>query len=156
VSRVGVISDSHDNLDRVRSAVALFNSQGLDQVVHCGDIVAQFVLVEMSRLRAPVALVFGNCDGDRAALRSRAREYGFALGDGPYRFELGGKRFVANHKPMPAPDCDFLLHGHTHKLLHRPGAPTVINPGEAAGWLSGRSTVAVLDTVTSAVEFLDV
>jgi hypothetical protein len=156
VSRVGVISDTHDNLDKVRQAIALFNSLGVDEVVHCGDIVAQFVLVEMNRLAAPLLLVFGNCDGDRAALRSRAQEFGFTLVNGPHRFVLGGKRFVVNHQPIAATDCDFILHGHTHKLLHQPGAPTIVNPGEAAGWLTGKSTVAVLDTGTGAVEFHDI
>jgi putative phosphoesterase len=156
VSRVGIISDTHDNLDKVRNAIALFNSSGLDQVVHCGDIVAQFVLVEMNRLDAPLRLVFGNCDGDRAALRDRAQQFGFTISEGPQRFELGGRRFVVNHQPIAANDCDFFLHGHTHRLLHQPGTPTVINPGEAAGWLTGRSTVAVLDADTSAVEFFDI
>jgi len=156
VSRVGVISDTHDNLDKVRQAVGLFNSLGVDLVVHCGDIVAQFVLVEMNRLAAPLRLVFGNCDGDRAALRDRAQQFGFTITEGPQRFELGGKRFVVNHHPIATPDCDFFLHGHTHKLLHQPGAPTIINPGEAAGWLTGRSTVAVLDAGTGAVEFHDI
>ncbi len=155
MSRVGIVSDTHDNLDRVRQAVQLFNSFGLDQVVHCGDIVAQFVLVEMSRLTMPVCVVFGNCDGDRQALRGRAQQFGFTISEGPYRFVLDGKKFVVNHQPIVVSDCDYLLHGHTHKLCHQPGTPTVINPGEAAGWLTGRSTVAVLDTATDRVEFID-
>jgi putative phosphoesterase len=143
MSRIGVISDTHDRLDK-------------DRVVHCGDVVAQFVLREMSGLGMPVTAVYGNCDGDRAALRQRAEELGFSLHDGPFGFELGSKRIVVSHRPLsPAPDCDFYLHGHTHKLRHEGNRPVIVNPGEACGWLSGRATVAMLDTDNSEVEFFD-
>ncbi len=156
MSRIGVMSDTHDHLDNVRKAVALFNRLKPDLVVHCGDIVAQFVLKEIGGLRMPVSGVYGNCDGDRAALRERAEEFGLALHDGPYGFDLGGKRIVVSHQPLkPLPDCDFYLHGHTHKLRHEGTGPAVVNPGEACGWLSGRATVAMLDTDTAEVEFHD-
>jgi putative phosphoesterase len=156
MSRVGIISDTHDRLDKVRQAVALFNRLKPDRVVHCGDIVAQFVLKEMKSLSVPLTVVFGNCDGDRAGLRRRADELGFALHEGPFGFELGGKRFVVSHQPPGEPPvCDFYLHGHTHKLRHEGSSPVVINPGEACGWLFGRSTAALLDTDTAGVEFFD-
>jgi len=156
MSRIGVLSDTNDHLDNVRKAVALFNRLKPDRVVHCGDVVAQFVLKELSGLSMPIVAVYGNCDGDRTALRERAEEFGFALHDGPYGFEAGGKRIVVSHQPLsPLPDCDFYLHGHTHKLRHEGKRPVVVNPGEACGWLSGRATVAMLDTDTAEVEFLD-
>jgi len=156
MSSIGVISDTHDRLDNVRKAVALFNRLKPDLVVHCGDHVAQFVLKELGGLNMPVTAVYGNCDGDRAALRQRAAEFGFTLKDGPYGFDLGGKRIVVTHEPLSTlPDCDFYLHGHTHKLLHQPGRPVVVNPGEACGWLSGRATVATLDLDSGGVEFHD-
>jgi putative phosphoesterase len=156
MSRIGIISDTHDRLDKVREAVALLNRLKPDRVVHCGDVIAPFVLNEMSALTMPVVAVYGNCDGDRAALKQRADALGFALNEGPFGFEFGGKRIVVSHKPLsPAPECDFYLHGHTHKLRHEGSRPVIVNPGEACGWLFGRSTVAVLDTDTADVEFLD-
>jgi len=156
MSRVGIISDTHDRLDKVREAVALFNRLKPDRVVHCGDVVAPFVLREMGGLSMPVVAVYGNCDGDKPALLNQANELGFTLQEGPFAFDLGGKRFVVTHKPLiPAPVCDFYLHGHTHKLRHDGNHPAIINPGEACGWLFGRSTAALLDTETSAVEFFD-
>ncbi len=156
MSRIGIISDTHDRLDKVRSAVVLFSRLKPDRVVHCGDFVAQFVLREMGGLDMPVAGVYGNCDGDRAALRRQAEELGFSLQEGPLGIELDGKRIVVTHKPLnPVPDCDFYLHGHTHKLRHEGSHPVIVNPGEACGWLSGRATAAMLNTTTSEVEFFD-
>ena len=156
MSRIGIISDTHDRLDKVREAVALFNRLKADRVVHCGDFVARFVLREMGGLGMPVVAVYGNCDGDRTALLRQAEELGFSLQEGPLGFEMDGKRIVVTHKPLsPAPACDFHLHGHTHRPLHEGDRPVVVNPGEACGWLSGRATVAMLDTGTSDVEFFD-
>jgi putative phosphoesterase len=156
MARIGIISDTHDRLDKVREAVALFNRLKPDRVVHCGDVVAPFVLREMRTLSMPVVAVFGNCDGDKPALLKQANELGLALNEGPLVFEEGGKRIAVSHKPLsPAPDCDFYLHGHTHRSRHDGSHPVIINPGEACGWLFGRSTVALLDTETAAVEFFD-
>ena len=153
---IGILADTHDNLDKVRAAVAVFNKVAPDTVVHCGDIVAQFVLKELGRLRMPLVAVFGNCDGDKESLRGRAREFGFTLEEGPYSFESGGKRIVVTHQPYAAPpDCDYYLHGHTHKMRHEGTRPVVVNPGECCGWLSGRSTIALLETGTGDVQFVD-
>jgi uncharacterized protein len=156
MSRIGVISDTHDHVANVRRAVALFNRLKPDRVIHCGDIVAQFVLKEMSGLRMPFSAVYGNCDGDRMALQDRAKEFGFTLRDGPWEFDVAGKRVVVSHQPLnQPPDCDFYLHGHTHKLRHEGERPVIVNPGEACGWLSGRATVAMLDSDSAEVEFID-
>lgn len=156
MSRLGIVADTHDNLDKVRAAVEQLARLRVEQVVHCGDVVAQFVLAEFGRLGVPLVGVFGNCDGDRDALLQRARQYGFQWQDGPHRFSFGGKRLVVTHQPLTAvPDCDYYLHGHTHRRVHQPGRPAVINPGEACGWLTGSATLAVLDTDAGSVEFVE-
>ena len=156
MSRIGIISDTHDRLDKVREAVALFNRLKPDRVVHCGDVVAGFVFNEMSGLNMPVTTVYGNCDGDRDALRERAEQLGMSLHEGPFGFDLDGKRIIVSHRPLsPPPDCDSYLHGHTHNPRHEGSRPVIVNPGEACGWLSGRATAAMLDTDNSEVEFFD-
>lgn len=153
---LGIISDTHDNLDRVRAAVALFNRLGVDQVVHCGDIIAQFVLTEFSSLQAPLTIVLGNCDGDREALRKKAAELRIKIIDPPWEFTSGKKKIVVTHKPVdPIPDCDCYIYGHIHRCRYEPGKPVIINPGETCGWLTGRSTVAVLNTESDEVKFFD-
>ena len=39
---VGIVADTHDNLDLVQAAVGWFESADVDVVVHCGDIVSPF------------------------------------------------------------------------------------------------------------------
>ncbi|MEO0019028.1 MAG: metallophosphoesterase [candidate division WOR-3 bacterium] len=154
--QLGIIADTHDNLDKVRQAVALFNRIGINQLIHCGDIVAPFVLKEFGQLRSPLVLIYGNCDGDRNALAEVANKLGFRIQLSPLSLQFGSKTVVVTHEPTDdLPDCDFYIHGHTHRVRYEPGKPVIINPGEACGWLTGRSTAAVLDIEKTKVEFFD-
>lgn len=156
MSRIGIISDTHDNLDRVRLAVKVFNQQGVEKVVHCGDIVAPFVLNEFKSLNSPLVIVLGNCDGDRLALKERAEELGFTIFDTQTELMVAGKKLFVTHQPItPIPQCDFYIHGHTHRVRYELGNPVIVNPGEAGGWLTGRSTIAILNTDTRQVEFYE-
>jgi putative phosphoesterase len=158
---IGVLSDSHDNLTMVRRVVGLFNDMDCDLVIHAGDFVAPFAAAELRNLRCPVKAVFGNCDGERAGL-ARVFEGLGEIRDAPLAFSHDGLRFVVSHLDTPVPDylaeipCDILIFGHTHKpVSERRNGVLVLNPGEAGGWLRGRSTAALLDPATRAADILD-
>jgi uncharacterized protein len=157
---IGVLSDSHDNLDRVRAAVAFFNAAGCDLVVHAGDFVAPFAAEELRNLRAPVKAVFGNCDGERAGLAKVFAGLG-EIAAAPLKFEHAGRRFGLCHMDSAvdglaaAEAFDVVIFGHTHRpLVERRDGILLVNPGEAGGWLRGKSTVALLDPASLAVEIV--
>ncbi|MCL6465839.1 MAG: metallophosphoesterase [candidate division WOR-3 bacterium] len=156
MSLIGLISDTHDNLDRVRLAVKLFNELKVERVLHCGDLVAPFVLKEFKPLTVPFFIVLGNCDGDRISIKDVAAQLGFTVFDGRGELTVAGKTVCFTHQPAdPIPQCDFYIHGHTHQVRYESGCPIVVNPGEAGGWLTARSTVATLDTETGRVDFFE-
>lgn len=156
MSRIGIISDTHDHLPHIRKAIDLFHQSNVVQVIHCGDVVANFVLKELGRLRVPLTLIFGNCDGDRNTLVESAHRYGFKCYQGPVALKLFNQKFIVSHQPLGSlPECDFYLYGHTHRQRYEPGHPVVINPGEACGWLTGIASVAILDAETGAVDFYE-
>ncbi len=148
---VGILSDSHDNLTKVRLAVKLFNDTGCDLVIHAGDIVAPFTIQELKSVRCPIKAVFGNCNGEKPGLVTAFEGVG-EIREAPFEFSHAGKRFLVTHLDGPISDylakkpCDVLIYGHTHKpVVEMRGTTLVINPGEAGGWLSGKSTVALFD-----------
>jgi hypothetical protein len=50
-------------------------------------------------------------------------------------------------------DVDVVVCGHTHEFkVTTRGSVLVVNPGECCGYLSGQSTVGVLDTSDLSVE----
>lgn len=157
---IGILSDTHDNLTRVREAVRLFDDAGCDLVVHAGDLVAPFTVEELRNLRVPVRAVFGNCDGERAGLSRAFRGIG-EIAAPPLRFEHAGRRFLVCHLDAPVErylaekSCDVLVFGHTHRpLVERRDGVLLVNPGEAGGWLRGKSTVALLDPAALTAEIV--
>lgn len=157
---IGILSDSHDNLDRLRTAVRVFNDAGCDLVVHAGDFVAPFAAEELRNLRAPVKAVFGNCDGERAGLAAAFAGLG-EIAEAPLGFEHAGRRFGLCHLDsaveglLAAKAFEVIIFGHTHRaLVERRDGVVLVNPGEAGGWLRGKSTVALLDPVSLAAEIV--
>ncbi len=148
---IGLLSDTHDNLTRVRAAVRLFNDAGCDLVIHAGDFVAPFAAEELRNLRAPVKAVYGNCDGEKAGLARVFQGLG-EIGNGPLAFTHAGVRFVVCHLDSSAETqaasglFDVVVFGHTHRpLVESRKGILLINPGEAGGWLTGKATVALFD-----------
>lgn len=97
--RIAVLSDTHDRYpkgfpDRLK---------GADEIWHLGDVCDPSVLVEFEQLGPPLRVILGNCDSyPRWPLR--------------LRLPREGVRFHLEHIPplKTPPDCDVVLHGHTH------------------------------------------
>jgi hypothetical protein len=53
--------------------------------------------------------------------------------------------------------ADIIVCGHTHEpKIERPEGRLKVNPGECCGWISGRCTVAVIDTLTMSADVEEV
>ncbi|OGD24130.1 MAG: hypothetical protein A2Y56_14515 [Candidatus Aminicenantes bacterium RBG_13_63_10] len=155
---IGILSDSHDNIIALGRAVALFRDRGCRLVLHAGDFVAPFAAKELAAARCPVKAVFGNCDGEVKGLTETVRDFG-EVRRAPFIFKWEGLRFLLAHLDRMVEGYaaekayDIIIFGHTHKPeVRRAGSSLLINPGEAGGWLTGRSTVALLDPVSRSVE----
>ena len=155
------MSDSHDNMPAIRKAVDFFNSRGAELVLHAGDIVSPFTAAEFGKLKAKFTGVFGNNDGDKPYLLERFKDIG-TINHDPFELTAGGKKIVLMHQPkfieqlLADSKFDVVVYGHTHKIDIRKGKSLVINPGETGGWLSGRQTVALLDTDEMRPEIFDI
>ena len=151
--KLGIMSDSHDNLPMIAQAVEVFNNERVDLVLHAGDFVSPFTAMPFRGLNARLVGVFGNNDGDKPALIRRFADIGEFFED--YReLELAGKRIAMMHQPMfletlmTSSQYDLVIYGHTHSADLREGPPLVINPGECGAWLTGTATVATVDLKT--------
>lgn len=157
--KVGILSDSHDDMAAIAKAVALFNAEGVVQVMHAGDIVSPFTFELFRELHAPFGGIFGNNDGDCLLLRERS---GGALHVQPHFVTLDKMRGVIVHEPLlvkslaRSGDFDLVIYGHTHVPdVHREGPALVVNPGKAASLNKGRATVVVLETETREARIVD-
>jgi putative phosphoesterase len=154
--RIGIMSDSHDNLPAIEKAVTLFNDQGVDRVIHAGDYVAPFTFKILSRLNVPLFGVFGNNDGEKNGLLKVATGVG-EIHEPPAVFNHAGFPIAVVHDLEQLPQADrsdyrVIIYGHNHQYRIDEGNPVLINPGETGGWLTGRGTVALLDIETMKAE----
>jgi putative phosphoesterase len=154
---VGLISDTHDNLPMIDKAVRRLNEQDVGLVLHAGDYVASFVIPRFKELKARLVGVFGNNDGDRELLKKKFSEYKNLEIHGSFAgLNVDGLKIGLMHGTegellqalIDGGGFDVIVHGHSHNAeVHRRGRTLVINPGETCGYLTGRSTIGLLDTV---------
>ena len=157
---VGVMSDSHDHLDRLALAVRHLRDRKVDLVLHAGDFIAPFTIPILHEVGCPIRAVFGNNDGERIGLHSRLTGLGHQVGERPQAYEFGGRRFLLLHEPAAldalegSPHYDLVVYGHTHQVDLRPteqGA-LMLNPGEVCGWVTGQAHCAVVDLAARTME----
>lgn len=149
---LGIISDTHDRVDRTARAVRWLVDAGAEALVHCGDLTGPEVVHECALL--PSYYVLGNNDFDESALRSAiVATDGTFLGDGGL-ITLAERRIAVTHghlvrvyERLEAEAPDYLFFGHSHVPTdQRQGSTRFINPGalhRAEEW-----TVALLDLAT--------
>jgi len=134
--QIGIVSDTHDNLDHVQQAVSLFESHGVDHVIHCGDIVAPFSATPFDTESFDFSAVRGNNDGEWA-LANVVDEFGTYLGECGERTVDGvdiavyhGTNKLLREALADSGEYDYVLHGHTHERAIETHSETVrVNPG---------------------------
>jgi putative phosphoesterase len=153
---IGLISDTHDNLPMVEKAVKRLNDEKVDLVLHAGDYVAPFVIAKFKSLHCRLIGVFGNNDGDHELLRKRFSETTNCEIRGRFaEIDLDGFIIALLHGDetellnalINHGNFDAVVHGHSHaKVSEKNGKTLVVNPGEICGYLTGKATIALLDT----------
>ena len=159
--KIGIISDTHDRLERTEYAVRQFLDEGAEAIVHCGDMTGPEVVRICGVL--PSYFVFGNNDEyEVASLRRAIAIFRGVCLDWGGQVVLAGKRLAVTHGHLPsdvrlltAKQPDYLLVGHSHHAAdRREGRMRRINPG--ALHRAAELAVAVLDLETDRLKFLPV
>jgi uncharacterized protein len=151
---IGVISDTHDNLLLIENAINHLNNKRVDLVLHAGDYVAPFVIPKFQLLNCKLIGVFGNNDGDHELLKKRFSETSnctvherfAAITLDDYKIALlHGDELELLNVLIETKYFNAIIHGHSHlKGIQTKGKTLIINPGELCGYLTGKSTIALL------------
>jgi putative phosphoesterase len=136
--RLGIISDTHDNVRAVERATDVFEREGCDTLVHCGDFIAPPVLPFFEGFE--VHGVLGNNDGELDGLEAGFRALGgeselhgrraFLTFDGASVAVLHGESLDDVEELAASGDYDLVCYGHHHERdERRVGECLVVNPG---------------------------
>ena len=145
--KIGILSDTHDNLPKIEKAVKFFNRNKVGFVLHAGDFIAPFTVTKLKKLSCDWLGIFGNNDGERKGLSDLSEG---KIKEGPLRLKLDNRKITLVHDKATintkTEDADLIIFGHTHKTeVLKQENKLIINPGECGGWLTGKSTVALVD-----------
>ncbi len=167
---LGVLSDTHDNLECVDVIKRKFRELGVSSIVHLGDFTSPFTLARVFEgFKNKGYCVLGNNDGDRILMKEVAGKLGVILKDYPYVVNIGGRSILLMHG-FGSPDntikiaralalsgvFDVVLYGHTHEaVIEKTSTTLLLNPGEASGVLSGKKTIAVIDLESLNAEIIE-
>ncbi|MGB6369630.1 MAG: metallophosphoesterase, partial [Atribacterota bacterium] len=145
----------------IKIAVEIFNREKVELVLHAGDFVSTFTFLEFKNLNCPLKGVFGNNDGDKLYLQEKFEGIG-ELCPEPYQVNINQKSIIMLHKEglidalAESQKYDVIIYGHTHRTDMRKIRKTlIINPGECGGWLSGKSTIVLLDLTNLKAKIID-
>jgi len=160
--KIGIISDSHDNLPNIYKAVDYLKANGVEVIIHCGDVCAPSVMREIVlRFAKPLHLVFGNVDGDCDRMTKLAKDLpDLTLHGEQGEVELADKKFAFVHYPIVAQQLaqsgkyDVVFYGHDHRAWQKNvGNCQMINPGTLAG-LFAKPTFAIFDTDSNTAQLV--
>ncbi|MFH1125900.1 MAG: metallophosphoesterase [Candidatus Altiarchaeota archaeon] len=161
---IGIMADTHDHVEATTRAVELFNDKKVSRVVHAGDLVSPFTAEPLKKLRVPITYVYGNNERERERIRKKMEGMDVEIGD-CLEIEYKNIKIVVYHGENPiilnalirSKEYDVVVTAHSHQpeVSHEEGV-LVINPGEVCGHLTGRKTVAILDTEKLEVEIHDI
>lgn len=151
--RVGVVSDTHNNLKNIDQIISLFNDEQITLVFHTGDITNPKSLEKFSTLNADLIGVYGNNDRNEVGLNDIALQNNFQFQEPPSLITLCDKNIAIFHEPDLIPnfllenkEIDIVFHGHTHRYRYEIVNDVLLfNPGESAGMQKGKNAIGIID-----------
>ena len=142
MSKIAILSDSHDNIWNLEEALVQVNESGADVLVHLGDLVAPFIVAQLAQAFAgPIHIIQGNNDGDPRLQQQVAATFPHVTLHGIYaELTIDNRKIALIHYPEPARPIahsglfDLVCYGHNH-IAHweMVGACHLVNPGEVMG-----------------------
>ena len=161
---IGIISDTHDNLEAAEEAIEILNRKEVTAVLHAGDLVSPFMARAFSKLEADLYMVFGNNEGDKITIKTWFEEFATTICGDFASIEIENRKIALLHgidesiveSLAKSGNFDLVVRGHTHEpSITKIEETPVINPGECCGVLSGKRTLAFWDTNTNEAEILE-
>lgn len=165
-ARIGVLSDTHNNVDNLVAALTVYKQRNISRLVHCGDITNPDMLKHFAGFT--MWFVRGNNDHDWLGLRAMVRRMGnlhYCGMDAQLDFDGhmvavchgDDESLVGTMSFSGAYEWVFFGHSHRHELTTL-GTTKVLNPGALGGRhpRGEHRQIAIVDLAIGQAEFLPI
>jgi hypothetical protein len=159
--KIGILSDTHDELDRLEKALTFLRDEQVTTLLHCGDLCGPDIIQMMSGFDVRIAR--GNMDR-LPELKMMAQ---IILGNGRlasvHQFTLDGYAAAMLHgndsnrlkSMINSGEYAYVFHGHTHRRRDQMiGRTRVINPGALGGTRWQQRSFCILELTTGEARFV--
>lgn len=166
--KLGILSDTHNNLPYLQKALEWFEKQQVQALIHCGDLTSVEVAFHLAGWAGQageprILCVFGNGDVSSGEIRSVLTAQNLENYAGmAYTGEIAGVPIAAAHGHVPGTleellrsgKYRYVFKGHSHRHQdEQVGATRLINPGSLGGMHPEPRQVCLLDLETGKVTF---
>ena len=164
--KIGIISDTHGQVDLALAAAREFIFRAVDAVIHCGDVGSDMVLTEMAALfqalDIPIYAVLGNCDLQQK-LGCFPENSGINLMGRVAHLTLANRQIAVLHSDDEAHFeslvqsnlYDYVFFGHSHtRRDERIEKTRIVNPGAAGRGM--HPSCAVVNLIDDDVTFFTI
>lgn len=150
INKIAIISDTHNNFIRGEKVRDILKKEGINFIIHCGDIGEKDYLKKIFK-KFEVRAVLGNADDGYGTIEEYQELPNIVVYKERGEEIINNKRISFNHYPEIAKKIaktekyDFVFYGHTHKPWEEKiGKTILLNPGNVSGILYN-STFAIYD-----------
>lgn len=163
--KIGIISDTHDDVSCTKNAIEIFKRQKVDFVIHLGDYTSPPIV----RLFKGMKLigVFGNNDGYKFILAKTFDEIGGEIKGDFGVVEVDGLKIALYHGEFKEiseslaknGDYDAVFSGHWHKSsIKKVGRTLWVNMGSAKREFAENNNpvVGIFDTIDKNVNIMEI
>ncbi|MDY7077557.1 MAG: metallophosphoesterase family protein [Chloroflexota bacterium] len=160
--KIGIISDTHDNLGNLEAALGVLRVEGVTKIFHCGDVCKPGMIQAMTGFDVWIAQ--GNMDQHLDLEQAIEKTLGFGRLAWLHRPTLNGYPLAMVHGDneevlgnlVTSGQYAFVFHGHTHRRRDQTvGRTRAINPGAMGGTRRQSYSFCILDLETGETRFVE-
>ncbi len=160
--KIGIISDTHDNLNNLKAALDILRAEEVSSILHCGDLCGPDVIRTLAGFDVWIAQ--GNMDRHIGLSQAAEETFGRVplawfqkptLNGYPLAMIHGDNEEVLGNL-ISSGQYGYVFHGHTHRRRDQMvGRTRVINPGALGGTLKQSRSFCILDLATGKARFVE-
>lgn len=160
--KIGVLSDTHDNLSNITTVLETYRDRGIETLIHCGDLTSLEMVSHFNGFR--VIYTTGNMDYATGTIHKRfkkMRDDNFV--EAVFKGQINGVPIAATHSHLDSELSNlvshqryqWIFHGHTHQRRDEviKGA-RIVNPGALGGLGRESRSFCIVDLDANDVEFI--
>ena len=161
--KIGVLSDSHENVTNLELALDAYRAEGITQVIHCGDMTTD--ATARSLIGFSVVYVEGNMDQSVPDIYRTLRDLNpHSVMLPSYESEIEGVSIGVTHgdnedelrRLIDSGKHQYVFHGHTHRRRDEiQGTTRIFNPGALGGLQFESRSYSILDLETGEITLIE-